>query len=62
MKFDRIIETYDYLTGLETTNNTAWNYLNKGTHEEEELYEFDSLLVKKIYEYIEILDNEAKAV
>ncbi|OME49231.1 MULTISPECIES: AAA family ATPase [Paenibacillus] len=62
LKFDRIIETYDYLTGLETTNNTAWNYLNKGTHEEEELYEFDSLLVKKIYEYIEILENEAKAV
>ncbi|GLX67020.1 AAA family ATPase [Paenibacillus glycanilyticus] len=62
LKFDRIIETYDFLTGLETTNNTAWNYLNKGTHEEEELFEFDSLIVKKIYEYIEILDNEAKAV
>ncbi|OAB41792.1 AAA family ATPase [Paenibacillus antarcticus] len=62
VKFDRIIEIYDYLTGLETTNQTAWNYLNKGTHEEEEMYEFDSLIVKKIYENLENLDNEAKAV
>lgn len=62
VKFDRIIEIYDYLIGLETTNNTAWNYLNKGTHEEEEMYEFDSLIVKKIFENLESLDNEAKAV
>ncbi|EFU43873.1 hypothetical protein PVOR_01640 [Paenibacillus vortex V453] len=58
----RIIEIYDYLIGLETTNNTAWNYLNKGTHEEEEMYEFDSLIVKNIFENLESLDNEAKAV
>ncbi|MGG4094464.1 AAA family ATPase [Paenibacillus lautus] len=61
-KFDRVIEIYDFLTGLQTANNTAWNYLNKGTHEEEELYEFDILIVKKIYESLEELDNEAKVV
>ncbi|MBY0160202.1 chromosome segregation protein SMC [Cytobacillus firmus] len=61
-KFDRVIEIYDFLTGLQTVNNTAWNYLNKGTHEEEELHEFDILIVKKIYESLEELDNEAKVV
>lgn len=61
-KFDRIIEIYDFLTGLETTYNTAWNYLNKGTHEEEGLDEFDALIVKRIYENLEDLDNEAKTV
>jgi wobble nucleotide-excising tRNase len=61
-KFDHIIEKYNFLTGLHTTNNTVWNYLNKGTHEEEGLDEFDSLLVKKIYENLEALDSEAKSV
>jgi hypothetical protein len=61
-RFDRIIEIYDFLMGLETKHKMVWNYLNKGTHEESDLDEFDPILVREIFSKLEQLDNEAKAV
>ncbi|MHA7583704.1 AAA family ATPase [Paenibacillus vandeheii] len=61
-KYDKVVEIYDYLRGLEATHNSVWNYLNKGTHEEEGLPEFDLLIVRELYSKLELLDSEAKAV
>jgi recombinational DNA repair ATPase RecF len=61
-KYNNIVEIYDFLSGLEATHNTVWNYLNKGTHEEEGLPEFDLLIVNELFSRLEILDKEAKTV
>lgn len=49
--FQGCVDILTWFTGLETSNNQIWNYLNKGTHEELDRDDFDSIIVE------EVLDN-----
>jgi AAA15 family ATPase/GTPase len=60
-KYDKITEIFDYLIGIETISKVIWNYLNKGTHEEEGKIEFDHRIVKDIAEKLSALDELVKA-
>ena len=51
---------FDYLTGLESTSKIIWQYLNKGTHEEENKEEFDQLTVQGIIDKLSELDGCVK--
>lgn len=46
--FKGVIPSLSQLLGRERTHAVEWNYLNKGTHEEERGEEFDSPLVKEM--------------
>lgn len=56
--FDSSIEILSWLSGIETKNNQIWNYLNKGTHEESERDDFDSVIVKEVLENLVLLETE----
>ena len=56
--FDSSIEILIWLSGIETKNNQIWNYLNKGTHEESERDDFDSVIVKEVLENLVQLETE----
>lgn len=60
LKFKRIIDILCYISGLEKTHHTIWNYLNKGTHEESEKKEFDKGIVQQLLNELINLDSEVK--
>ena len=60
-KHEKIVEVLDFLTGLNTTHNVIWSYLNKGTHEEEDKLEFDDAIVKQLLSSIEKLEELVKS-
>jgi hypothetical protein len=60
-EYINITNVFDFLLGIESTNNIIWNYLNKGTHEEEGIIEFDELIVRDIYSHLTELDTHLKA-
>lgn len=45
------------LLGMETNHPFEWNYLNKGTHEEDRLEEFDRTVIKEMLELLEKIDD-----
>jgi len=52
-------ETLPYLTailGQKDKNKVEWNYLNKGTHEEDQMEEFDATVVRQMLETLIKLD------
>ena len=57
-KYAKIIPILDFLISYENKNNAVWNYLNMGTHEEENRNEFDKNVVNEIYENIVKLNSE----
>lgn len=59
-EYKTINDVFDYLIGLDKINNVIWNYLNKGTHEEENKPEFDQLIVLEIIQKIKVLDETIK--
>jgi len=52
------VEILAWFTGLETSNNQVWNYLNKGTHEESDRDDFDSLIVEEVLNNLIQLETE----
>jgi len=56
--FDTSLNILAWLAGLETKNNQIWNYLNKGTHEESERDDFDSIIVKEVLDNLILLETE----
>lgn len=56
--FDNSLIVLTWLAGLETKNNQIWNYLNKGTHEESERDDFDSIIVKEVLDNLILLETE----
>ncbi len=38
-----------------------WNYLNKGTHEEDKVEEFDAVIVRRMLETVTKLDDAIEA-
>lgn len=56
--FDKSLNILTWLSGLETKNNQIWNYLNKGTHEESERDDFDSIIVKEVLDKLVLLETE----
>lgn len=61
-EYSGLTSLFDYLLGIENVSNVIWEYLNKGTHDEEELEDFDATLVKEILEKICELDNFVKSI
>ncbi|MCD4726065.1 MAG: AAA family ATPase [Pirellulales bacterium] len=59
-KYSDISEVFDYLLDIKTVNTVVWNYLNKGTHEEEGGLEFDHTIVEAIAEKMYSLDKLVK--
>jgi len=56
--FDNSLKILAWLSGLETTNNQIWNYLNKGTHEESDRDDFDSKIVQEVLNNLIQLETE----
>jgi AAA15 family ATPase/GTPase len=52
------VDILAWFTGLETSNNQVWNYLNKGTHEESNRDDFDSLIVEEVLTNLIQLETE----
>lgn len=55
-----ITTIFDYLAGTEDSSNVIWQYLNKGTHEQEGLKEFDCSIVLEISQKLVRLDELTK--
>jgi hypothetical protein len=56
--FNSCVDILAWFTGLETTNNQIWNYLNKGTHEESDRDDFDSKIVEEVLNKLLLLETE----
>jgi hypothetical protein len=56
--FDTSLCILSWFAGLETKNNQVWNYLNKGTHEESERDDFDSIIVMEVLDNLILLETE----
>ncbi len=60
-EYNKVTDIFDYLIGLSSKSKIIWNYLNKGTHEEEGRPEFDPSIVKEIAGKLLHLDGLVKA-
>ena len=56
--FDNCLQILTWISGLETSNNQIWNYLNKGTHEESDRDDFDSKIVEEVLVKLTQLEAE----
>ncbi|QXP59023.1 AAA family ATPase [Olleya sp. HaHaR_3_96] len=56
--FEKSLNILSWFIGLETSNNQVWNYLNKGTHEESDRDDFDSLIVEEVLNNLIQLETE----
>lgn len=56
--FEESLNILTWFIGLETSNNQVWNYLNKGTHEESDRDDFDSLIVEEVLNNLIQLETE----
>ncbi len=56
--FEESLKIITWFIGLETSNNQIWNYLNKGTHEESERDDFDSIIVQEVLDNLIQLESE----
>jgi hypothetical protein len=51
-----LVAAYDRILGIPTAN-LVWTYLNKGTHEEANLDDFDADLVESVVKTLEDIDT-----
>jgi DNA repair exonuclease SbcCD ATPase subunit len=56
--FEESLNILTWFIGLETSNNQVWKYLNKGTHEESDRDDFDSLIVEEVLSNLIQLETE----
>lgn len=56
---DKTWNKLNELLNIENTHKVLWNYLNKGTHEEERKEEFQTPVVAQLVEILQDLENEA---
>ena len=49
------------ILGQKDKNKVEWNYLNKGTHEEDQMEEFDATVVRQMLETLIKLDEAIDA-
>src|SRR5690554_601218 len=57
-EFKVYVEVLTWFAGIDSVNNQIWNYLNKGTHEESDRIDFDSLIVREVLENLIQLETE----
>jgi len=55
--YENVVSSLNVLLGMENKHPFEWNYLNKGTHEEERTEEFDRTVVKEMIELLEQIDD-----
>jgi hypothetical protein len=55
--YETVLSPLNIMLGMENKHPIEWNYLNKGTHEEEREEEFDRTVVKEIMELLEQVDD-----
>ncbi|QXE01945.1 hypothetical protein [Terribacillus sp. DMT04] len=55
--YENVVSSLEVLLGMESKHPFEWNYLNKGTHEEERMEEFDRTVVKDMIELLEQIDD-----
>jgi energy-coupling factor transporter ATP-binding protein EcfA2 len=60
--YEEISRILEYFVGLKTASNVIWQYLNKGTHEEEGRPEFDPAIVNEVLGKLLKLDALIKAL
>ncbi len=58
VEFKVYIEVLTWFSGVDSVNNQIWNYLNKGTHEELDRDDFDSLIVEEVLNNLIQLETE----
>jgi DNA repair exonuclease SbcCD ATPase subunit len=58
VEFKVYIEVLTWFSGVDSVNNQIWNYLNKGTHEELDRDDFDSLIVEEVLNNVIQLETE----
>lgn len=56
-EYSNILPLLEELIGDNNRHRIEWNYLNKGTHDEERESEFDPIVVKDIYKLLEKIDD-----
>jgi len=56
--FQGCVDILTWFTGLETFSTQIWNYLNKGTHEELDRDDFDSIIVEEVLKNLIQLETE----
>ena len=56
--FEESLNILTWFIDLEKLNNQVWNYLNKGTHEESDRDDFDSLIVEEVLNKLIQLETE----
>lgn len=54
----KTLEKFEELLNIGHAHQVLWNYLNKGTHEEDRTEEFQSPIVSQLLEILKVLDNE----
>ncbi|GIO20601.1 ATPase [Oceanobacillus oncorhynchi subsp. incaldanensis] len=54
---ENVISSLDTLLGMKSKHLLEWNYLNKGTHEEERIEEFDRTVIKEMIELLVQIDD-----
>lgn len=57
-EFENVASSLKILLGMENKNPIEWNYLNKGTHEEDRVEEFDRTIVKEMIGILEQIDDD----
>jgi DNA repair exonuclease SbcCD ATPase subunit len=57
-EFLEVSTILEELIGEKHKHRTEWNYLNKGTHDEERVSEFDQTVVKDIMSLLEAMDDK----
>lgn len=55
---DKTLEKLNELLNIENTHKVLWNYLNKGTHEEDRKEEFQSAIITQLFGILQELDTQ----
>ena len=59
--FQGVISELATVIGKKDTHAIVWNYLNKGTHEEDRIEEFDSTMVNDMLKLVEGIERAIEA-
>lgn len=59
--FQKVVPHLDEMLGYGEKHKLEWNYLNKGTHEEDRAEEFDAAIVRRMLETVIKLDQAIEA-
>ncbi|WP_278484540.1 AAA family ATPase [Achromobacter insolitus] len=59
--FQKVVPYLDEMLGYGEKHKLEWNYLNKGTHEEDRAEEFDAAIVRRMLETVIKLDQAIEA-